>query len=174
MNILYLLYAGTDIEIPVLALIYQYSNPKFLVLAVLNTSIGILSSPLLYLISYTVKPLSYVHAKDPKISFYLIMRSLYLTWFVLNNEVQQYRKGPKFFVLNNKVYLLKRFYCIEKKNCLKSLLNVRLSKYLCLAVDVYSACGDLCIDIFCCQPRGCWSCWSQVNSVPDALAIPLL
>jgi hypothetical protein len=26
----------------------------------------------------------------------LLTRSLYLTWFVLNNEVHQYRKGPKF------------------------------------------------------------------------------
>jgi hypothetical protein len=42
----------------------------------------------------TVKPLYYVHARDPKISLDLITRSLYLTWFVLNNEVQQYRKGP--------------------------------------------------------------------------------
>jgi hypothetical protein len=35
-----------------------------------------------------------------------------------NNEVQQYRKGPKFFFLNNEVSLLKRdllkrFYCIR-------------------------------------------------------------
>jgi hypothetical protein len=31
-----------------------------------------------------------------------------LTWFVLNNEVHQYRKGPKFSVLISGVYLLKR------------------------------------------------------------------
>jgi hypothetical protein len=70
-----------------------------------------------YRICYTVKPLYYVHTRDQKISLYLLTRSLYLTWFVLNNEVPQYRKGPKFYVLINEVYLLKRgllkrFYCI--------------------------------------------------------------
>jgi hypothetical protein len=63
-------------------------------------------------LSITVKPLYYVHARDRKISLYLLTRSLYLTWFVLNKEVHQYRKGPKFSVLINEVYLLKRFYCI--------------------------------------------------------------
>jgi hypothetical protein len=43
---------------------------------------------------------------------YLLTRSLYLTWFVLNNEVHQYRKGPTFSVLINKGYLLKRFYSL--------------------------------------------------------------
>jgi hypothetical protein len=55
----------------------------------------------------TVKPLYYVHLRDPKISLNLLTRSLYLTWFVLNNEVHQYRKGPKFSVLTSEVYLLK-------------------------------------------------------------------
>jgi hypothetical protein len=46
----------------------------------------------------------------------LLTKSLYLTWFAFNNEVHQYRKGPKFYVLINEVYLLKRdllkrFYC---------------------------------------------------------------
>jgi hypothetical protein len=33
-----------------------------------------------------------VHTRDQKISLYLLTRSLYLTWFVLNNEVHQYRR----------------------------------------------------------------------------------
>jgi HJR/Mrr/RecB family endonuclease len=57
--------------------------------------------------TYTVKPLYYVHTRDQKVSLYLLTRSLYLTWFVLNNEVHEYRKGPKFSVLINEVYLLK-------------------------------------------------------------------
>jgi hypothetical protein len=62
---------------------------------------------------YTVKPLYYVHTRNQKVSLYLLTRSLYFTWFiVLNNEVYEYRKGPKFSVLINEVYLLKRFYCI--------------------------------------------------------------
>jgi hypothetical protein len=47
------------------------------------------------------------------------MRSLYLTWFALYNEVHQYRKGPKFSVFINEVYLLKmdlfkKFYCSKR------------------------------------------------------------
>jgi hypothetical protein len=67
----------------------------------------------------TVKPPYYVHTSNRKISLYLLTRSLYLTWFELNNEVHQYRKGPKFSVFINEIYLLKRdqdlskrFYCI--------------------------------------------------------------
>jgi hypothetical protein len=65
-----------------------------------------------------VKPLHYVHAREQKISLYLLTRSLYLTWFVLNNEVHRYKKGPIFSVPINEVYslrrdLLKRFYYIS-------------------------------------------------------------
>jgi hypothetical protein len=67
----------------------------------------------------TVKPLYYVHTGDRKISLYLLTRSLYLTWFVLNKEVHRHRKGPKFSALINEVYLLKRdllkrFYCMSQ------------------------------------------------------------
>jgi hypothetical protein len=44
---------------------------------------------------YTVKPLYYVHTRDPKISLYVLMRSLYLTWFVLNNKVHQESGGKE-------------------------------------------------------------------------------
>jgi hypothetical protein len=38
---------------------------------------------------YTVKSLYYIHTRDPKISLCLIMRYLYLTWFLLDNKIQQ-------------------------------------------------------------------------------------
>jgi hypothetical protein len=53
----------------------------------------------------TIKPLYYVHTMDPKISLYLLTRSLCLTWFVLNKEVHQYRKGPKLSVHINEVFI---------------------------------------------------------------------
>jgi hypothetical protein len=81
--------------------------------------------------------------RGPKINLNLITRSLYLTWFVPNNEIQQYRTGHKFSVLNNKVYTLKRSlskkcYCVKnctyKSNVILTTTKTCINKYSCSGI----------------------------------------
>jgi hypothetical protein len=65
---------------------------------------------------YSKTSLLHTQTRDPKINLYILINEVP----ILNIEANQYRKGPKFSVLINEVYLLlkrgllKRFYCMCK------------------------------------------------------------